>query len=268
MSRVLLTGGAGALGAAVLRRLLGDPRFEVRVSDVRPLPHWIREGAAVHTGDLRVAEEARTALAGCRHVIHLAAAEPADAGPFTLLEAAAARSAAAIHAALEEEVARFVYVSSGSVFERAQVFPTPEEHLAECPPPRSPEGFAHLAGERLVRAAGAERGLPFTICRPWDVYGEEADLGATGSAERVLIPTHVDDIAEGILTAMCSPAGLDEDFNLTGPEEVTGAELARSAGARRHPTAAKARRLLGWEARIGVAEGVRRRSERETARDL
>ena len=33
MSRALVTGGAGTIGAAVVRRLLGDPDFEIRVSD-------------------------------------------------------------------------------------------------------------------------------------------------------------------------------------------------------------------------------------------
>ena len=38
MKRVLVTGGAGTLGAAVVRRLLGDPDYEVRVSDQRAAP--------------------------------------------------------------------------------------------------------------------------------------------------------------------------------------------------------------------------------------
>ena len=38
VSRVLVTGGAGTIGAAVVRRLLADPAYEVRVSDQRPAP--------------------------------------------------------------------------------------------------------------------------------------------------------------------------------------------------------------------------------------
>jgi len=33
-------------------------------------------------------------------------------------------------------VERLVYVSSSMVFERAEVFPTPEDHLPDCPTPR------------------------------------------------------------------------------------------------------------------------------------
>ena len=73
MSRVLVTGGAGTIGAAVVRRLLSDAAFEVRVSDQREAPYWMREGCEVHTGDLRDFNQAREATSGCAQVIHLAA---------------------------------------------------------------------------------------------------------------------------------------------------------------------------------------------------
>ena len=73
MPKILVTGGAGTIGQAVVRRLLADPAWDVRVSDQREAPQWIAEACEVHSGDLRDREQAREATSGCTHVIHLAA---------------------------------------------------------------------------------------------------------------------------------------------------------------------------------------------------
>jgi UDP-glucose 4-epimerase len=306
MSRVLVTGGAGTIGAAVVRRLLADPAYEVRVSDQRPAPQWMREGCEVHTGDLRDLEEARRASKRCTHVIHLAAIVGGIANfhrlPHTLTEVNNALYNSVIGAALERGIERFVYVSSSMVFERAQLFPTPEDHLPDCPVPLSAYGFSKLTGEVYCRAAHDEHGLPYTICRPFNAYGPgempdsepgiahavpdliakvlagQRPLQIFGSGEQTRTLTHVDDIADGIVCAMGSPAGCNEDFNISASRELTVAEIARivweACGEdpdsfelehlptfavdvqRRWPSVQKARELLGWEARIGVEDGI------------
>jgi UDP-glucose 4-epimerase len=313
VSRVLVTGGAGLIGSAVVRRLLSDPDFEVRVSDQRAAPDWMREGASIHTGDLRDAEQARAAIRGCSHVIHLAAIVGGIGNfhklPFTLTEVNHALYNAIFRAALDEGVERFTYVSSSMVFERAEQFPTTEAYLPDCPPPRSAYGWSKLAGEVYCRAAHDEHGLPFTICRPFNAYGpgEVPDdepgiahavpdllrkslerlrpLPIFGSGEQTRTLTHIGDIADGIVAATASPAGLNEDFNISASEELTVAQIARlcweAAGndaadlefehlpsftvdvQRRWPSVEKAERLLGWRARIGARDGIA-----ETARWL
>ena len=306
MSRVLVTGGAGTIGAAVVRRLLRDPDFEVRVSDQRDAPGWMREGCEVHRGDLRVLAEVRKAMTGCTHVIHLAAIVGGIANfhklPHTLTEVNNGLYNAVFRAALDSDVERFVYVSSSMVFERAEQYPTREDYIDDCPVPLSAYGFSKLTGEVYVRAAHDEHGLPYTICRPFNAYGPgempEAEPGIAhavpdllrkslqrlkplpifGTGEHTRTLTHVDDIADGIVTATSSPAGLNEDFNISADRELTVAEIARicweAAGndpdelefehlptfevdvQRRWPSVAKAREMLGWEAQIGVREGV------------
>jgi len=311
MSRVLVTGGAGTIGSAVVRRLLRDPDWEVRVSDQRPAPQWMREGCEVHMGDLRDAAEARAAIAGCTHVIHLAAIVGGIANfhklPYTLTEVNNGLYNGVFRAALETGVERFTYVSSSMVFERAEEFPTPEDYLPRCPVPRSAYGFSKLTGEIYCRAAHDEFGLPFTICRPFNAYGPGelpdaepgiahavpdlirkslpgvAPLEIFGSGEQTRTLTHVDDIADGIVTATGHPDGLCEDFNISASDERTVAEIAalcwEAAGndpadlelahvpsfdvdvQRRWPSVEKAQRLLGWQARIGVREGIRATAE-------
>jgi nucleoside-diphosphate-sugar epimerase len=310
------------IGSAVVRRLLADPGYEVRVSDQRESPQWMREGCEIHTGDLRELDEAREATTGCSHVIHLAAIVGGIANfhrlPYTLTEANNALAGAVIRAALEQRVERFVYVSSSMVFERAARFPTPEDYLPDCPVPRSAYGFSKLTGEVYCRAANEEHGLPYTICRPFNAYGPgeapdrepglahavpdliakvlagQRPLQIFGSGRQTRTLTHVDDIADGIASAMSSPAGLEEDFNISASRELTVAEIARIVWlacdqdprefalehlpsfpvdvGRRWPSVEKARRLLGWEARVeleqGIAETVRWvRSRQVPARD-
>jgi UDP-glucose 4-epimerase len=306
VSRVLVTGGAGTIGGAVVRRLVDDRRWEVRVSDQREAPSWMREACEVHTGNLLLLDEARQAVHRCTHVIHLAAIVGGIGNfhklPHTLLEVNNGLYNAVFRAALDQGVERLVYVSSSMVFERATKFPTTEEHLLECPAPRSAYGFSKLAGEVYCRALHDEHGLPYTICRPFNAYGPgempEDEPGIAhmvpdvirkvlagmrplpifGSGEQTRTLTHIDDIAAGIVTAMRHPAAENEDFNVSASEERTVAEIARviweECGEdpeafelehlpsfevdvqRRWPSVEKARRMLGWEAQIGLREGI------------
>jgi nucleoside-diphosphate-sugar epimerase len=267
----------------------------------------MREGCEIRPGDLRSPEAAREAVEGCSHVIHLAAIVGGIANfhklPFTLFEVNNALTGAVAHAAVDHDVERFVYVSSSMVFERATEFPTTEDHLDACPTPRSAYGFSKLAGEVYTRAAHDQHGLRFTICRPFNAYGPgelpdpdepgiahavpdlihkaltgRRPLQIFGSGEQTRTVTHVDDIADGIVTAMASPAGENEDFNISASVEMTVADLARTIWEvcgndprefelehlpsfaidvpRRWPSVEKAKRLLGWEARVDLRDGL------------
>jgi nucleoside-diphosphate-sugar epimerase len=156
-------------------------------------------------------------------------------------------------------------------------------------------------------AAHEEHGLPYTICRPFNAYGPgeipddepgiahlvpdlikkvlsgQTPLQIFGSGEQTRTLTYVDDIADGIVTALRHPAGLNEDFNISAGEELTVAEIARQIWVacgrspdefelehlptypvdvqRRWPSVEKARRLLGWEAQVGLSDGVARTAD-------
>jgi nucleoside-diphosphate-sugar epimerase len=254
---------------------------------------------------------AREAVAGCTHVIHLAAIVGGIGNfhklPFTLLAMNTGLYNGVFRAALDEGVDRLVYVSSSMVFERATEYPTTEAHVRDTPIPDSAYGFSKLAGEVYCRALHDEFGLSYTICRPFNAYGPgempedepgiahvvpdlirkvlsgQRPLEIFGTGEQTRTITHIDDIADGVVTAMAHPAGENEDFNISASEEMSVAEIARVVWEecgrppedfelrhlpsfrvdvqRRWPSVEKARRLLGWEARIGAREGIRQTVE-------
>ena len=127
--------------------------------------------------------------------------------------------------------------------------------------PEDEPGIAHAVPD-LIRKVLSGR-------RPLQIFG---------SGEQTRTLTHVDDIADGVVAAMSHPAGENEDFNISASEELTVAEIARliwescgeDPGAfeletlpsfevdvqRRWPSVAKADRLLGWRAQIGLPEGI------------
>jgi nucleoside-diphosphate-sugar epimerase len=111
------------------------------------------------------------------------------------------------------------------------------------------------------------------------VLSGQRPLQIFGSGEQTRTITHIDDIAEGIATATLHPAAENEDFNISASDERTVAEIARIVWEecgmppeefelehlptfqvdvqRRWPSVEKAKRLLGFEARIGIREGIR-----------
>jgi nucleoside-diphosphate-sugar epimerase len=307
MNRALVTGGAGTIGRAVVRRLLEDRAWEVRVADHRTPPAWMLETCELAQGDLRDPRVARNAAHHCTHVIHLAAIVGGIANfhklPYTLTEVNNELTARIVSAAVAQEVARLVYVSSSMVFERATEYPTSERHLLDCPIPRSAYGFSKLAGEAYTRAAHDQHGLRYTICRPFNAYGPgelpdpdepgiahavpdlilkslagQRPLQIFGDGTQTRTLTHVDDVADGIVTAMAADAGENEDFNISAAEELTVAEIAaliwRECGndpatlefehlpsfavdvQRRWPSVEKARAILGWHARKDLHRGL------------
>lgn len=155
MSRVLVSGGVGRVGSEVVRRLLADPAYDVRVADRREAPQWMREACEIRSVDLSEFEQALAAMDGCSHVIHLAShtpssAEDGEAADFSLIAGSAALDSSLLRAAVRLQVERFVYVPPTSASEPV------EDSAVE---------FAKQLGERLCQAAGDEYGLSFVICR-------------------------------------------------------------------------------------------------------
>jgi len=191
MSRVLVTGGVGTVGSAVVRRLLADPAYDVRVADRKPAPQWMREACEIRAAELSDVERAVSAMDGCAYVIHLASpAADTQAGDFSLIAATAALDSALLSAAIRHQIERFVYVSCASAFGPTGESATGGSQPRGHPTPASATGFAKLLGERLCQAAEVEHGLSSAICRAASTP-----------------PTAVDELAVEIVAAMSQPVG-------------------------------------------------------------
>lgn len=121
--RVLVTGGAGYVGSALVPKLLGAG-YEVNVldlylygdvfADLRPHP-----GLTEFRGDLRNGATVAEAVAGCDAVIHLACIsnDPSfDLDPELGRSINYAAFRPLVRAAKDAGVARFIYASSSSVY--------------------------------------------------------------------------------------------------------------------------------------------------------
>ena len=135
---------------------------------------------------------------------------------------------------------------------------------------------AYGPGEMPADEPGIAHAVPDLIRK---VLSGQRPLEIFGSGEQTRTLTHVDDIADGIIRASQHPRGENEDFNISAAEELTVAQIARiiweECGEpmdefellhidsyavdvqKRWPSVEKARDLLGFDARIGVREGIR-----------
>jgi UDP-glucose 4-epimerase len=152
-----------------------------------------------------------------------------------------------------------------------------------------------LAGEHMAHAYHAELGVPAVSVRPFNVYGpgqigggairafiETAlagrDLTIHGDGSQIRAWCYVDDMVDGTLLALEHPDAVGESFNignarsavtihdlalrikrLTGcPGELVFQPLHYTDVELRIPNVEKARRLLGFEAKVDLDEGLAR----------
>jgi UDP-glucose 4-epimerase len=250
---ILVTGGAGFIGSAVVRRLRADG-LPVRVVDdlSKGTMSNVPEGCEQLTGDLTEPDVARAAFRDVDVCFHLAAKIGGIAYfhryPASILDENNLMLSSVFRAATDAG-AKVVYVSSSMVFERTTEFPTPEEAIHRSPSPFSAYGFSKLIGEWYCRAFHEQHGTPFAIARPFNAYGpgelpeDEPGLahvipdlirkilggGASieifGDGRQVRSFTYVDDVADAIVTIGLHPDAAGEDFNIGTGVETSVREL-------------------------------------------
>lgn len=213
----------------------------------------------------------------------------------TYLEANVAATQALLEAAREApRLARIVYASSSSVYGDAEDFPTSE---LDRPAPISPYGVTKLAAEHLCSVYASQFGLPTVSLRYFTVFGprQRPDMAFTrfltaaatggeitlfGSGEQIRDFTYVDDVVAANLLAATADLKPGTVLNVAGGTHVSVNEVLEEVSSlaggalrvRRYDRpegdvvrtggdATRAQELLGWQPRVGIAEGLARQWE-------
>ena len=208
--KVLVTGGTGLLGGALLGLLLAEGH-EVRCLVRAQSPRASRLDKlriTIVRGDAGDEQALSQALSGVDALLHVAGIEYAPQ---------------VLEAARRAEVERLVMVGSTSAHSAYEFRSGPK-----------------LRMEELVR----ESGLDYTIVRPSMIYGSELDKNMHrllrfldrspffpmfGSGENLWQPVYHEDCARGVYEALVRPAAVGRDYDLPGAEPLTYLELVRTA---------------------------------------
>jgi UDP-glucose 4-epimerase len=181
--KVLVTGGCGFIGSALVRRLVADGDT-VRVLDDMSRGRADRLSALqdrieVISGDIRDAAIVDRACDGMDLVCHLAAVNGTRffySDPDLVLEVGVRGMLNVLDALVRRRVPSFLFVSSSEVYQEPQRVPTDEMVPLVIPDPLNPR--YSYAGSKLVSELlainYARRGLRrVSIVRPHNVYGPD-----------------------------------------------------------------------------------------------
>lgn len=252
---VMVTGGAGFIGSALVRNLCAQG---ARIVVVDNLINGKRNNLAdLDPGhvrlveiDIRERDTMRTILANVKTVFHLACLGVRHS-LHDPMENHSVNATATLHL-LEEarhaNVERFVHVSTSEVYGDTRTAPMKEDHPLQ---PNTVYGAAKLAGEAYARAAYLTHRFPVTIVRPFNTYGprshHEGDSGEVipkfllralagkpllvfGDGKQTRDFSFVDDIARGIAAAGKNPRCLGRTINLGSGKEISINTLAQLIG--------------------------------------
>jgi nucleoside-diphosphate-sugar epimerase len=170
--RVLVTGGAGFLGRAILRELAQAPLAELRVFDRVELASGGFPGVVSQVGDIRDAAAVREACRGVDVVLHAASMiDWGHATPEELEQVNVGGTENVLRACHQAGVRALVYTSSMDAVCGTRPIVNADESLAY--PRRFANEYARtkaLAEQRVIRASRPE--LRTCALRPCGMFGE------------------------------------------------------------------------------------------------
>jgi UDP-glucose 4-epimerase len=183
LGRVLVTGGAGAIGSNVTDELVLAGAEEIVVLDNlvrgrRENLAWAQANGPVTVveGDIRDRALVRRLTTGVDVVFHLAAIRITQCAeePRLALEVLVDGTYNVVEAAVDAGVRKVVASSSASVYGLAEEFPTTEAHHPWAND--TLYGAAKTFNEGVLRSMHAMQGLDYVALRYFNVYGPRMDV--------------------------------------------------------------------------------------------
>jgi len=250
---ILVTGGAGTIGSAIVDQLLAAGAGEIRVLDnlVRGRRANLADAledarVGLYEGDIRDRDLVHDLTKGTDYVFHQAAIRITQCAedPRLALEVLADGTFNVLEAAAAHRVQKVVAASSASVYGLAGQFPTPEVHHLHNND--TFYGAAKAFNEGMLRSFQAMYGLSYTGLRYFNVYGPRMDVHGVytevlvrwmeriadglpplifGDGSQTMDFIYTEDIARANLLAAGS--GAEGIFNVASGTETSLLELAR-----------------------------------------
>ncbi|CAN3984401.1 NAD-dependent epimerase/dehydratase family protein [Kitasatospora purpeofusca] len=228
--RVVVTGGAGFIGANLVRALLARPEVDqVRVVDnlsTGQKANLEGTGAVLHEGTILDPELLDEAFAGADAVVHLAALPSVPrsvADPLASHHANATGTLEVLEAARRAGGLYVAAASSSSVYGANRELPKRETMRTA---PMSPYAVSKLATEAYLAAYHHCYGLGVLPLRFFNVFGP---LQPAGHAYAAVVPAFLDAALAGRPLTVHGDGGQSRDFTFVGTvtQVITDAVLRR-----------------------------------------
>ncbi len=180
--RVLVTGGAGFLGSALVKRLTEEGNQVCVLDDLSrgDVGRLHGTNCFIRVGDVRDPKAVTEAMQGCDRVIHCAYLQGTQtfyAEPRQVLDVAVRGMLNVLSACEATGCSEMVLVSSSEAYQVASIVPTPETIPLTVPDPLNPRysyGGGKIACE-LMAQAWARTGVldRLIVARPHNIFGAD-----------------------------------------------------------------------------------------------